>query len=303
MTQRVLVTGANGHLGRLLLARLGQRGRARALVRSERAARSLADLEAPGLDTRVVDWNDIASVASAAEGFDAVVHLVGIIKETSNTSFEDAHERSCRALVEVSERAAIERIVYLSIFGADVTSANACLASKARAEAILAGASTPSVSIRLPMVLGPGDYASFALAKQARSGIVPLAGGGRTLQQPIYALDVLSAIESALDSSVPAGVFELGGPEALPHRDLVARAAKLYGKEPRILSVPLFLVRSFAALASSLSANPPLSPAMLGVLQHDDDIDPAPACSALGITLTPLDETLRCCVGPEATSA
>ena len=32
---------------------------------------------------------------------------------------------------------------------------------------------------------------------------------------------------------------------------------------------------------------------MLGVLEHDDRVDPRPACEALGIQLTPLDDTLR----------
>jgi len=31
------------------------------------------------------------------------------------------------------------------------------------------------------------------------------------------------------------------------------------------------------------------------VLEHDDHVDPSPACRALGLTLTPLDETLRRC--------
>ena len=52
------------------------------------------------------------------------------------------------------------------------------------------------------------------------------------------------------------------------------------------------------SLAEKLLANPPLTRAMLGVLDHDDDIDPKPACDALGIQLTPLDETLLRCVGP-----
>ena len=34
---------------------------------------------------------------------------------------------------------------------------------------------------------------------------------------------------------------------------------------------------------------------MLEVLEHDDRVDPGPACRALGLTLTPLDETLRRC--------
>ena len=42
---------------------------------------------------------------------------------------------------------------------------------------------------------------------------------------------------------------------------------------------------------------------MLGVLDHDDDIDPRPACARLGLALTPLDETLRRCVGPGSEAA
>jgi hypothetical protein len=39
---------------------------------------------------------------------------------------------------------------------------------------------------------------------------------------------------------------------------------------------------------------------MLGVLDHDDAVDPSDATRRLGIELTPLDETLRRCAGPEA---
>ena len=42
-----------------------------------------------------------------------------------------------------------------------------------------------------------------------------------------------------------------------------------------------------------------MTTAMLGVLEHDDQVDPAPACARLGIELTPLDETLKRTVGPE----
>ena len=55
-----------------------------------------------------------------------------------------------------------------------------------------------------------------------------------------------------------------------------------------------------AALLEKLTANPPVTRAMLGVLNHDDDVDPAEPCQRLGIELTPLDEVLRRCVGPQA---
>jgi hypothetical protein len=60
--------------------------------------------------------------------------------------------------------------------------------------------------------------------------------------------------------------------------------------------IPYALARLAARAFEALSANPPLTPAMLGVLEHDDRLDPKPACRALGLQLTPLDETLRRCL-------
>lgn len=258
---------------------------------------------ASAFETHIVDYDDLAGITRAAEGCDAVVHLVGIIKESQTTRYEDAHEGTCQVLVQAAQRAGISRIVYLSIFGADPASANACLASKGRAERILQDGATPCVVIRLPMVIGPGDIAARALQGQARARLLPMVAGGRTLQQPLYAGDVVRAIETSIQPSQEKNVaLDLGGPEVLSHRDLVRRAAALYGNQPRILPVPLALVRAFARAAERLSPNPPLSLAMLGVLQHDDRVDSGPACERLGLELTSLDETLRRCVGPEAES-
>ena len=198
--------------------------------------------------------------------------------------------------------AGLDRIVYLSIVGSRPDSPNACLASKGRAERILLEGSVPACVLRVPMVLGRGDYASFSLAKQARSGFGPMVGGGRTLQQPIDARDVIRAVRAALDCAPPIDeALDLGGPESLPHRELVARAASVLGRSPGgVLPVPLGLARAGISLLESLSSNPPMTRAMFEVLQHDDRVDPEPACKRLAIELTPLDETLRHCVAMES---
>ncbi|MCG8588274.1 MAG: NAD(P)H-binding protein [Proteobacteria bacterium] len=298
----VLVTGANGHLGRRLAewAADTPHTRVRAVVRSERAAGVLASLPAPP-ETHIVDYADADALADAATGCDAAVHLVGIIKETPQTRFEDAHEGTCTALAAAAKRAGLSRIVYLSLVGADAGSSNPCLASRGRAEEILLAAPTPSLILRVPMVLGEGDFASRSLLGQARAGWLPLVGGGRTLQQPIDARDVVAAIAAALHlDPAPHRILDLGGPETLSHRALVGRAAALHGRAPRVVPTPLGLVRAIAAVLERVSANPPLSRAFLDVLQHDDRVDSREACKELGLTLTPLDDTLRRCVGPEA---
>ena len=56
-------------------------------------------------------------------------------------------------------------------------------------------------------------------------------------------------------------------------------------------------MRGLASLLERFTANPPITTAMLDVLEHDDRVDPKPAADALGIALTPLDETLRRALG------
>jgi uncharacterized protein YbjT (DUF2867 family) len=135
----LLVTGANGRLGRSLIRAVAGRRPVRALVRSERAAASLRDL--PGLEIRQVDWADADALAKAGSGAGDWVHLVGILKETRRARYIDAHERPARALAAAAAKAGARRIVAVSILGAEPSSPNACLASKGRADAeLLAGA-------------------------------------------------------------------------------------------------------------------------------------------------------------------
>lgn len=304
----VLVTGANGHLGRLVIDRLTRgpdagRFDVRAAVRSERAAQQVASnaVDASRVDIRQVDYTNEKSLAEAAEGCFAVVHLVGIIKETRAARYVDAHEHACEALAAAATAAGVERIVYLSIFGSRPDSPNACLASKGSAERTLLAGPVPVCVLRVPMVLGPGDYASFSLGRQARGKLLPLLGGGRTLQQPIDARDVVSAVVACLGAAEPLDVaLDLGGPECLPHRDLVARAAALYDNRPTVVPVPLGLVRAGVGLLERLAPEPPMTVAMLDVLEHDDDVNATEALERLGLTLTPLADTLAAYIGPDA---
>ncbi|MDP6977419.1 MAG: NAD(P)H-binding protein [Myxococcota bacterium] len=305
----VLVTGANGQIALQLFERLAQRGvPGRALVRSERAAKRVAELpDAIRPQIEVLDealaYSDAPGITRAAAGCRAIVHLVGILKEGSNSSYRTAHEESCAAVAEAADANELDRVVYLSIFGSHPTSSNACLASKGRAEEILMRAKTPATVLRVPMVVGPDDPASRALRAQATKDSVTLVGGGESIHQPIDVRDLLEAILAALyDPGSESRGFDLGGPEALPYRDLVTRAAALYGKAPRVRKIPVGLMKLVAAVMEKISKDPPITRAMLGVLEHDDHIDNRTAIEHLAIGLTPLDDTLGFYLGPKADS-
>jgi NADH dehydrogenase len=297
----LLVTGANGRLGRSLARAVAGRRPLRALVRSERAAATLRLLPGPARPEVVqVDWSDADALARAGAGCADWIHLVGILKETRSSRYEDAHERPAAALAHAAQKAGARRIVTISILGAAPGSANACLASKGRADAILLGGAVPATVLRVPMVLGPDELAAAALRARAEARFTFLVRGGATLEQPIDARDLVRALELALEADVEGCALDLAGPESLPQRELVLRVARLLGTRPRIVPLPLAAASALAWCMEKLSAEPPLTRAMLGVLEHDDCIDPEPAASRLGLALTPLEATLRFTFAPEA---
>lgn len=279
---RILVTGANGHLGRRLVQTIDDP--VRAVVRSRRAADML---DGHG-DVRIVDYTDAGALAQACADCSAVVHLVGIIKEGAGSSYETAHADATRALLEAATACGVERIVYLSILGADERSPNPCLASKARAETLLLASSVPSLVLRVPMVLGEDDIASRSLLASA-SRPFNLTFRASSREQPIYAGDVVDAILAGLAPGGPTGVVELAGPRSLSRRDLVTAASTV---GTRTVSLPLWIGLGLAGIMESVSRTPPVTRAMLHVLDHDDDIDPKPALATLGIQLTSLEETI-----------
>ena len=294
-----LITGANGNLGRNLIGKLLSDDAAAheivAIVRSGRAADTikagLGGAIPDALRIEQLDYTDVGALHRACGDAEAVVHLVGILKEGGGATYREAHEASVTALLEAIKDTAVAHVTYLSIVGSTPAATNSCLASKGAAETLLRAAAVPSCILRVPMVLGRGDYASQALGARARKAS---SWGLRmsSLEQPIFADDVVAAICQAARLRLDASL-DLGGPEVLTREALTQRAAAVLGQETRVRSLPLALFMPLVRLFE-LSGNPPVTRAMLEVLDHDDQVDSRAALEALELeALTPLDDMLR----------
>ncbi|MGE0483214.1 MAG: NAD(P)H-binding protein [Gammaproteobacteria bacterium] len=301
--KRLLVTGANGHLGRRLIAALPANVEIEAVVRSARARDRLARHTGAraGLTIHVLDPADPAALAPLAARTETAVHLIGTIKETRDNRYVDSHQRPVAALLAAAAAGTLRHVLYVGILGAAADSPCACLRARAGVEALLADSPVASSVVRVPMVIGEGDRASAALARRAGARRAWL-WRGESLEQPIYAGDVIAAIRARIDAAAdPHRVFDLAGPESLSRAALVARAAHLAGLRPRIHSLPLAGGLAIAGLLERLQARPAITRDMLRVLDHDDAIDARPAAAALGMALTPLDTMLARCVVPRLT--
>ena len=231
----------------------------------------------------------------AAAGCDAAVHLVGILKETRANRYADAHERPCAGARgrRRPRRAAPDRARSRSWAPSPI--ANACLASRARADAILLA--REDARRRDPRADG------------ARRGRPRLAPRSRARRADRARGSCAAAPRSSSRSrratwsprSPPRSIARGSTTRARARRPRVALAPRARrarrgacsARAVAIASVPAALAHAFAWLAERTSADPPITRAMLGVLEPDDAIDPEPARAKLGIELTPLDAALR----------
>ena len=301
MVKKVLITGANGNLGQRLIRRLAADFLILAVVRSEHAKSNLmsviADLS--GVEVQIVDYNDESTLADIAKNCTYAFHLVGVIKASRENTYENAHQGPCRALSIAAPQTNLESIVCLSLLGSDINAANACLASRGEAEHILMKGAVPAIVVRIPMVLGENDYASRSLRK--KSGLV-FDFRSSSKEQPIYAGDVIEAMVQAMTITV-SEIIELAGPESLTRALLIRRATGILGKHPIVISLPLAMGMLIAKLLEWILPVSPVTQDMMGILDHDDDIDAAKGSSHLGIQLTSLDDTLRKVVSDPSSSA
>lgn len=267
---KVLVTGADGFIGRALCARLAAAGvDYRAAVRTTAPDDGRPDAVLTIGDFAAVDWMDVLT------GVDTIVHLAGRAHLPHGTSAEAptpyivANVHVTRRVAEAAVRAGVRRIVFASsvkVYGeaskagrpfragdaAAPQGAYAC--SKAEAEkALLEICRAHGVEtsiLRLPLTYGPGVKGNFlalleAVATQRR---LPVAGIGNR-RSLLYVGNAVSAIETVL-------VAPAWSSEALPICDaevastpeLAIRLARALRVHPRLFRVPAPFLRGTAAL-------------------------------------------------------
>jgi NADH dehydrogenase len=298
---KIVITGANSAVGQAIL-RCGPRldtatNTLVAAVRSARAAEQIRSQPGTAADAVQISYEDPASLDAAFQGASAVIHLAGILVETPDSTYEKANVASTQAVVEAAKRNGIQKIVLVSATGADEKSGNRYYRTKGQAEALVRASGLNYTILRAPLLLGTGTAGGVALVRHVSHSRAKLIGGGRNFQQPLFVDDLARAAVAATNLSVANNlVLDLIGPESLPERELVERAARLLGREVRIGSIPKFWFALILGIRQRLG-KPGFSRDALDVITANTRLDPKPAASAVGIELTGVDEMIKVSLG------
>jgi len=279
---RIAITGANGFVGRHVIAALLEGGAAddiRALVRDPRHA--AAELPQAGLPIRQADVTDPGSLAGAFDGVDAVVHTVAIPTERHGR-FERVNAEGTRAVVREAERAGVRKIVHLSAIGASPESPYPFLRSKGRGESAVGSSTVPHVVLRPSILFGRGDDFFPRLGFSLNFPVVPLPGGGGARFQPLHVEDLAQAIVAALRGPA-AGAFELGGPAPVTYREMLEETMRAYRRRRPTMPLPVLLMKPAAFLFERVMADPPVTVRQLDLLAVDNTPHPNAIDQVFGV--------------------
>ncbi|QIO37222.1 NAD-dependent epimerase/dehydratase family protein [Bradyrhizobium sp. 1(2017)] len=310
MPDRVLVTGANGFIGRHVTLALGREGLSvrRAVLRSD------------CIDNEVVvgpigpntDWS------AALEGIDCVVHLAARVhhkhEEYAVQLYRDVNVAGTLHLADCAARAGVHHFIFVSSvlvhgrtsdgrapFSEDdlLTPTGLYGKSKATAEAglsMLARESTMNISvIRPPLVYGAGAKGNFALLKQAVNLGLPLPFGAIRNRRAFLAVQNLSSFivcrltHLHLESSFE--IFLVADQEQVSTPVFIERLAMAAGKKPRLFNVSPELLSAFFRVVGQQR----LHDSLIGSLQ----LDISRAIATGWRPQVGLDEGLRLALSPD----
>jgi len=292
----VLVTGGTGVVGASAVSTLLKHGHTVRLLsrHAERDGREWSD----GVTPIVGDVSDVASIAGAADGCHAVVHLVAIVEETPpSATFDRVNVEGTRHVVTEAERAGVRKLVYVSSLGCD-GGQSPYHRSKLAGETIVREFNGDWVILRPGAVYGPGDEHFSVLLKMVRTlPVIPIIGDGAQRIQPIWHEDFAEVIARAVErDDVNGGVYDIAGTEVTTQRDLVDRVRRLTARETVNVPVPEFLAHAGIRVAELSGVDIGLNQSQLQMLVEGNALPPGSnnaLTRVFGISPTPLDEGLR----------
>ena len=289
----IFITGASGFVGGHLVDDLVAKGhRVGCLARSEKAKKSLS---AQGAEVISGDVTRPETLNGILNPDDFVVHLVGIIAEKGNATFEAVHHKGTANLVAEAKRAGVRHFFYQSALGADKSSWSAYLRTKAEAEEIVRQSGLRHTIFRPSLIIGPWDGFTRKLMDMLKySPVVPIPGEGKAKFQPVYIKDWLTCVGKVMEDPASYGsTYDIGGPEHLSYMEIVEKLSKAMGHNRPAFKIPMGLMRFSASVFEKILSAPPVTSDQLRLLEQDNICDPKSIEKNFGFVPTKYEEALK----------
>jgi uncharacterized protein YbjT (DUF2867 family) len=254
----VVVAGGTGFIGKVVIKKLVERGHH--VIALVRPGSVLKIVKFSGTETRYIYYDSPGQIAKNLEGGEAIINLVGIIRETRDINFDFAHHSITQFLAKGARESGIRRFIQMSALGVERNIATGYFESKEAGEKSLKN--TPDLDwtiFRPSIVYGPGDAFVNMFSKMIRQmPLIPVIGDGQYRMQPVWVEDVAEGFVRCLEMPQTIGkIYEFGGPEKIAFEQMLDLIGKAMGKDGvRKIHLPLGLMQTLAKYLGKFSFFP-----------------------------------------------
>lgn len=289
--KNIFVFGGSGFVGSAVLGLLKAGGyRTAVLVLAPAEAERL---ESSGFATYRGDITAPGDLDNAFRKFqpDAVVHLVGIIKEIPpRITFPRIHVEGTAHVVEAARRAGVRKLIYISALGARADGSTPYFRTKALAERTVKESHLVYTILRPSPMFGKRAGFTGELVRQIqRLPFAPVIGGGTYPLQTVAVSVTAHCIRQALELPPSDGkTYDVVGPEVLTLEEITRRLLRKLRLQKPILHVPLWLLRA-ALILERLGVPPPLTKDQLTMVLEGSVGDKGPMERDLRPPVIPFD--------------
>jgi len=236
---KILLTGANGYIGRRLLPVLLQQGhQVVACVRDKNALR-LSKSEEVEVEVVEVDFLNYLSVEKLPKDIEVAYFLMHSLSSGSQ-GFSQKEEQVAKNYNSYINQTSAKQTIYLSGISND-NALSDHLKSREKTGDLLAEAYVPVTTLRAAIIIGSGS-ASFEIIRDLVEKL-PLMIAPKwliTKCQPIGIRNVIEYLIACCDNSKVFGkTFDIGGPEILTYKEMLLQFAKVRKMKRWIGTVPI----------------------------------------------------------------
>lgn len=289
---RILITGANGFIGRHLVHALRMQHDIVVCVRDPESAKE----RFPGLGTVVRDFATTTTVEAwltCLRRIDVVINAVGIIRESRTQTFEQLHHRAPCAMFQACARAGVRKVIQISALGADDTAFSQYHLSKRAADDCLRQLDLDWVIVKPSLVYGPGGTSAAFFKALAALPLIPIVDRGEQPIQPIHIDDLVTAIVTLLRPDAPARLsLDAVGPHPITFKGMLEQYRHWLGLPVgHLLPVP-YTLSLFAGRLAGFLGNTPMTGEAIEMLRRGNTGDVSTLNAVLRITPHSLEMAL-----------